>query len=744
MYAGRLLTWAWRYYRHMACGLGCIDPMDLFEWGSLELAPPHQATSPLGTDAPQRPDPIFYEASRARLRSRLAYPAVCSAPGCQATSDEALQRCGSCRAEAYCSRECQRKAWRTHKSTCALVTTRRRLLDGRDGIAEVARRLLTCYVTTVQSHRELAGWSTAEAERLLLLLTGKKAQSVERSSKARMQEIQAFPVDTAGHPLAHVMAAVCEGESASAIGRATSYYYQHPTSGAACVVLGTLLQAFPSYVPAGPRGRDMNASAVLRRLRVLCLDQVDAVKIPAGAAQAEAEALRRERQDAMAASFISSVAQELRAIVTAIPGTLGISLGAIFVGVLMETLARDLQTDVEGARTLYLAAVPMIEDCLLSARAGPTANNAEVGEPLMPTDARNAMLRKDDSVRDSTPPPPLVMRHAAPLLGLGLVRYAVLTWASARDSGNTDTLLDAGRFLRLASEMGVPSGRAAYGFACAQGRGVPSNPVAGYTQLCMAASANDPDALFLLGLWRRAAAGTEALVDSPLPGTVSSTEAAVAGLAAELERVVPLDEGSPVGEASSGAASQPGKADAAGAVLGPPDSLTATDAAHISERLGIRRSGGPGASHSDDLQREQEWRDALSDAGAKPWLEAAAARGSAAAALLLEHDQLQRDVHLDSKVRLATDRLSSGLVGKAPRIGPPLPPPVPGNAWFQAVSGSLDVPLQLAAAFIPQDEWTDMIHPVPASVFYGKAKAAPDQPVGRSSNTPSSSPFTFY
>ena len=608
MYAGRLLTWAWRYYRHMACGLGCIDPTDLFEWGSLEMAPPHVADSPLGPDAPKLPDPIFTDSPAARIRARLVDPRVCSAPGCKkSNAHEALQRCGSCRAEAYCSRDCQRKAWKTHKSTCALAKTRRRLLDGRDGIAEVARRLLTCYVSTVQSHRELAGWSTAEAERLLLLLTGKKAQSVERSSKARLQEIQAFPIDTAVHPLAHVMAAVCEGEYGAALGKAMSFFYQHPSNGAACVVLGALLQALPSYVPAGPRSREINAQSIFGRLRRLCFQAVQQKTAGQSAASAAAA---EERARQAAANFTSSVAEELRTVTTSIPGTLGISIGAALCGFLMEALSSDIVKDVEGARTLYLATAPLLEEMLYTARPGATANYAEVGEPLLPTDAKAIMLdlakRKDDSLRDGSAPPALVLRHASPLLALCLVRYAALAWVSAREMESSDLLLDTGRFLRIAAEITLPAGRTAFAYATALGRGMPSNPTAAYTQLMLAARDNDPDALFLLGLWRRAAAGNELLRHGPVPGQASEGEAQAAALAKEMEQVLSMDGGDPTA----------------------PDAVTATDEEHAAGRLGLRRSGGAAAGHSDDIDREQAARDVLPDGGAKPWLVAAAERGS--------------------------------------------------------------------------------------------------------------------
>ena len=41
--------------------------------------------------------------------------------------------CGGCRFARYCSKECQRAAWQTHKPHCAAIAQRRRRIDRAKG-----------------------------------------------------------------------------------------------------------------------------------------------------------------------------------------------------------------------------------------------------------------------------------------------------------------------------------------------------------------------------------------------------------------------------------------------------------------------------------------------------------------------------------------------------------------------------------------------------------------------------------
>jgi predicted Zn-ribbon and HTH transcriptional regulator len=42
-------------------------------------------------------------------------------PKCGKCGLEALQRCSLCKSEWYCGRQCQVKAWKSHKPICELV-----------------------------------------------------------------------------------------------------------------------------------------------------------------------------------------------------------------------------------------------------------------------------------------------------------------------------------------------------------------------------------------------------------------------------------------------------------------------------------------------------------------------------------------------------------------------------------------------------------------------------------------------
>ena len=50
------------------------------------------------------------------LKAECVARAGCAAAGC--ASEEASSVCGRCEAVRYCSRECQRMDWRTHKPVC--------------------------------------------------------------------------------------------------------------------------------------------------------------------------------------------------------------------------------------------------------------------------------------------------------------------------------------------------------------------------------------------------------------------------------------------------------------------------------------------------------------------------------------------------------------------------------------------------------------------------------------------------
>ena len=82
---------------------------------------------------------------------------------------EKLLRCSQCRCVAYCSRECQRAAWRTHRTACGLEKALVQL-QSVDGISACARRCLKLYTHVIASHEELAGWQTQRAKEILLQL----------------------------------------------------------------------------------------------------------------------------------------------------------------------------------------------------------------------------------------------------------------------------------------------------------------------------------------------------------------------------------------------------------------------------------------------------------------------------------------------------------------------------------------------------------------------------------------------
>lgn len=49
--------------------------------------------------------------------------ARCSGPRCRRDSPSALQTCGGCKQARYCSRDCQRDSWKSHKTYCQHVST---------------------------------------------------------------------------------------------------------------------------------------------------------------------------------------------------------------------------------------------------------------------------------------------------------------------------------------------------------------------------------------------------------------------------------------------------------------------------------------------------------------------------------------------------------------------------------------------------------------------------------------------
>jgi hypothetical protein len=46
--------------------------------------------------------------------------------------EPSLKRCANCGSRAYCSRECQKKAWKFHKYACALIKERKNKEDNAD------------------------------------------------------------------------------------------------------------------------------------------------------------------------------------------------------------------------------------------------------------------------------------------------------------------------------------------------------------------------------------------------------------------------------------------------------------------------------------------------------------------------------------------------------------------------------------------------------------------------------------
>jgi len=55
------------------------------------------------------------------LGSMFTMPDDMTAPICVVCHAEAEQRCSRCHSEWYCSRQCQVKDWKRHKSMCTVI-----------------------------------------------------------------------------------------------------------------------------------------------------------------------------------------------------------------------------------------------------------------------------------------------------------------------------------------------------------------------------------------------------------------------------------------------------------------------------------------------------------------------------------------------------------------------------------------------------------------------------------------------
>lgn len=78
--------------------------------------------------------------------------ARCDSPGCTSGSTGSLALCGGCKQVRYCSRDCQTRAWKSHKNYCKHIATKG---------ASSASLSATSYYESVAPHdpaaRELAG-----------------------------------------------------------------------------------------------------------------------------------------------------------------------------------------------------------------------------------------------------------------------------------------------------------------------------------------------------------------------------------------------------------------------------------------------------------------------------------------------------------------------------------------------------------------------------------------------------------
>eukprot|EP00730_Choanoeca_flexa_P006231 TRINITY_DN12113_c0_g1_i2.p2 TRINITY_DN12113_c0_g1~~TRINITY_DN12113_c0_g1_i2.p2 ORF type:complete len:325 (+),score=43.36 TRINITY_DN12113_c0_g1_i2:1131-2105(+) len=82
------------------------------------------------------------------------------------TTAETLMTCAKCRIARYCSRECQKAAWKGHKADCALLTTLTRLKEP-EGFLVTARGMLQLYVDTIESSDSFSDWESSAALGLL-------------------------------------------------------------------------------------------------------------------------------------------------------------------------------------------------------------------------------------------------------------------------------------------------------------------------------------------------------------------------------------------------------------------------------------------------------------------------------------------------------------------------------------------------------------------------------------------------
>ncbi|KAJ7792398.1 hypothetical protein B0H14DRAFT_2931313 [Mycena olivaceomarginata] len=79
------------------------------------------------------------------------------------TKELKYQRCGACQKPAYCSKECQKKAWPTHKKTCKLEMKNRESLPAK-GTDE--RNTLSDIKKWFAKHTQLLAYAATHAMKL--------------------------------------------------------------------------------------------------------------------------------------------------------------------------------------------------------------------------------------------------------------------------------------------------------------------------------------------------------------------------------------------------------------------------------------------------------------------------------------------------------------------------------------------------------------------------------------------------
>ena len=70
---------------------------------------------------------------------------ICDNCGQVAGPDVKYDRCSACKNVKYCSRQCQKTAWKSHKKTCRKVVPANSFLRGRAGGAEIEKMMNTAY-----------------------------------------------------------------------------------------------------------------------------------------------------------------------------------------------------------------------------------------------------------------------------------------------------------------------------------------------------------------------------------------------------------------------------------------------------------------------------------------------------------------------------------------------------------------------------------------------------------------------